>query len=214
MHRLILFDMDGTIFEHTNFWLELHKRLGTETEGRKATEEWLHADYDRLIDIVIHRLWKGKPAQPFLDLIAETRYLPGVEATIRALKARGYAIAMITSGPEQLLARAMEELGIEHGVANRLDIADGLITGESRNADGSTMWPVTADGKIAAAERLCADLGFRMEDAVAVGDGRNDLPLFEAVGMSIAFNAHDGELKRAATHIVEGNDLSRILGFL
>ncbi len=214
MGRLILFDMDGTLFEHKNIWLELHKRLGTWEAGEKATQEWLYKDYERLVDIVIHALWKGKPAQPFLDLVAETRYVPGAEATVRALKARGHEIALISSGPTHLLQRAMDELGIEHGIANRLDIEDGIITGKSRNDDGSTMWPVQADRKVPAAERLCEELGFRLEECVAIGDERNDLPLFESVGMSIAFNAHDAELKKAATRIVEGNDLRMILEFL
>ena len=34
MPTLICFDMDGVIFEHRNFWLELHKVFGTLEEGR------------------------------------------------------------------------------------------------------------------------------------------------------------------------------------
>ncbi len=212
--RLVLFDMDGTLFEHENFWRELHKALGTWEEGKKATEEWLHKDYDTLVDIVIHNLWKGKPAKPFLDLVANVKYLPGAKETVGALRRRGYELAVITSGPDALLARAKIELGIVHGVGNTLEVKDGVITGQSRHDDGNTMWPVAADNKVPIAERLCEETGCAMKDAIAIGDGRNDVKLFKAVGTSIAFNDAPPELVEIATHRVEGNDLRAILKLL
>jgi len=50
MGKLIVFDMDGIIFEHINFWLELHKAYGTHEEGAKLTKNWLRRlleDYGR-----------------------------------------------------------------------------------------------------------------------------------------------------------------------
>ncbi len=214
MHKLVIFDMDGVIFEHRNLWLELHKKLGTYEEGKAATDEWLYKDYDTLVDIVIHKLWKGKSAGPFNDLVANVKYVTGAEATVKALQARGYEVALITSGPSQLMQRAMDELDIEHGTANHLEIKNGVITGRSRDDDGNSMWPIQADNKVPIAEALCKELGFTMDDVVAVGDELNDLPLFTAAGMSIAFNAENEELKAAATHHVEGNDLRMILEYL
>ncbi len=213
MPRLVILDMDGTVFRHKNLWLELHRRLGTFEEGRKATEEWLHRDYAKLVDVVIHGLWKGKPAQPFLDLIEEAEYLPGAEEAVRAMHAKGYVVALVSSGSDLLVERAKRELGIAHGVGNRLDIADGIITGRSRDATGATLWPVR-DDKVPAAERLCRECGCRMADAVAIGDGKNDRSLFRTVGTSIAFNDAPEELKAAATHVVDGKDLRGILRFL
>lgn len=212
MHKLVIFDMDGTIFAHKNFWLELHKRLGTWNEGKQATEEWLHKDFGKLIDIVIHNLWKGKPAQPYLDLVAEAEYLPGVKEAVKDLRARGYTIAIITSGPSLLMERAKKELGIDLGVASVLEVKDGAITGRSRHDDGSPMFLEEENDKAHDAELLCRKLGITLKDAVAVGDGRNDIPLFKAVGMSIAFNTKNDDVRKAATHHVEGNDLRKILG--
>jgi len=213
MARLIILDMDGTVFHHKNLWLELHKRLGTLDEGEKATREWLYKDYDKLVDIVIHHLWKGKPAQPYLDLVAEAEYLPGAKEAVAALKQKGYAIALISSGSDLLVKRAMDELGIAYGAGNHLDIADDIITGRSQHADGTTMWLVRDDKRLVA-ERFCAEAGCTLADAVAVGDERNDLALFTAVGTSIAFNDAPDELKEAATHVVEGDDLRMILKYL
>ena len=208
---LIIFDMDGTLIEHRNTWLELHRRLGTEKEGMRATEEWLTKDYDKLVDIVIHNMWKGKLAQPFLDLIDEARLMTGAKETIDELKRRGFEVALITTAPKLLMERVMQDLGIEHGVANHLEIKDGKITGRSRHDDGTTMFPVRDNDKVPSAEKLCQELGSTMEDVVAVGDGPSDRTLFDAAGTSIAFNAHQTIL---ADHNVEGTDLRKILDYL
>lgn len=202
MRSLLIFDMDGTIFEPKN-WLELHRKMGTWDARKKATDEWLYKKYDTLVDIVIHNLWKGKPAQPFLNLVNEMKYLPCVESTIKALKARGYEIALITSDPSQLMERAMEELGIKYGVANHLEIREGTITGRLRHDDGTSMWPVQSDNKVPIAQELARSLGFSIEEVIAVGDEKNDVPLFKAVGLSIVFNDAPEELRAVATHVLQ-----------
>ena len=79
MPKLICFDMDGVIFEHKNFWLELHKALGTLEEGKKLTEKHLHTNYAKLVEEVVHKLWKRKDAAPYYHLIKSISYLPGVK---------------------------------------------------------------------------------------------------------------------------------------
>jgi len=44
MFKMIIFDLDGVIFKPVNFWMELHKELGTFEEGKKLTEKYLHSD--------------------------------------------------------------------------------------------------------------------------------------------------------------------------
>lgn len=214
MHGLVIFDMDGTLFESKNLWLDLHKELGTLDEGKRATEKLFYNDYEQLIDVVIHNLWKGKPAQPFLDLIASAEYLPGVEEGMKELKRKGYLLAIISSGPDLLVERAKRELGIEYGFGNHLELKEGLISGRSRYDDGKTMFPVGGKKKVPIAEELCAELGYTMKEVTAVGDGQSDIELFRRAGRSIAFNNPHKELKRIATHVVEGNDLRRILEYL
>ena len=40
MIKLAAFDMDGVLFEHFNFWYELHKRFGTYKKGKELTEKY------------------------------------------------------------------------------------------------------------------------------------------------------------------------------
>lgn len=214
MKQLVILDMDGTLFEHKDVWLELHKVYGTRKEGWKATKKWLYTDYAKLVDIVVHNLWKGKPAQPYFDLMAADKYLPGVKETIKELHQRGYTVAIITSGPDLLLERAKRELGIDLGFANTLEIKNGVVTGRSRHDDGSSLWPVGADNKVPLAEQLCRKLRISLNDVVVIGDEQNDLPLFKVAGISIAFNTKNEALIVAATHHVKGHDLRAILPLL
>ena len=105
--------MDGVIFEHKNFWLELHKALGTLEEGTTLTDKYLHSNYAKLVEEVVHKLWKGKDATPYFKLIQSINYLPGVKEVFQEIKNRNYLTAIISSGPIDLARRAQHDLGVD-----------------------------------------------------------------------------------------------------
>ncbi|MBN2566711.1 HAD family phosphatase [Candidatus Woesearchaeota archaeon] len=206
MARLICFDMDGVIFRPTNVWMEAHRAFGTYEEGRELTAKYVHADYARLVEEVVGRLWKGRDAAPFLSLIGSIPYLPGVEETFAELKGRGYTTAIISGSSLLLARRAQEDLSIDFIYANELVIEDGIVTGAFR-------WPVAGDPekKLAVLKGLVAELGTTLADTVYVGDDAIDIAVFREVGTSVAFNSHSKDLKRLATHVVESDDLRKVL---
>ncbi len=206
MPALICFDLDGVIFEAKNFWLELHKALGTLEEGLKLTAHYLHTDYPQLVKEVVGRLWKGKDAAPYYQLISSIHYLPGVHETFAVLTSQGVQTAIISSASIDLARRAQQELGIDFCYANKLIIKDGKITGEFH-------WPVGAGGgkKAEIIRELSSLCGIPLQDIAYVGDSLADKEAFQVVGTSIAFNCTSAELKKHATHVVKGNDLRKIL---
>ena len=72
MIKLIIFDMDGVIFQPHNFWLELHRVFGTLEEGKRLTKKYLHTDYQQLVHEVVVKLWRGKDAAPYYNLVNST----------------------------------------------------------------------------------------------------------------------------------------------
>ncbi len=208
MRKLIIFDMDGVLFEHKNFWLELHKALGTLEEGTKLTHKYLHQDYAKLVNEVVFKLWKGKNSAPYHQLIKSINYLPGVAEVFREIKQKDYLTAIVSSGPLDLARRAQHDLGIDFVYANELVIEDNKISGEF-------IWPVGGkDKKVQIVKHLGQDLGIDLKDVTFVGDSEIDMEAFKVVGKSIAFNSHSKKLNKTATHLVKDHDLRKILPFI
>lgn len=203
-YKLICFDMDGVLFEHRNVWLELHKRLGTFEEGEALTDKYLKNDYSKLVDEVVGRLWKGKPAQPYLDIINEMRYLKGVPETMNVLKANGYKISIISSGSLHAAMRAQTELGVDYISANELVIKDDVIIGDFK-------WPVAYDRKAVVLKQLAEDHNLHLSETIVVGDSPNDIKMMRLAGLGIAFCSESEELKKVANIVIDTPDLREIL---
>lgn len=208
-YKLICFDMDGVIFHDENFWLNLHKAFGTYEEGKAATEKYLHTDYNKLVEVVVKNLWKGKDAKPYYDLVNSIEYLPGVKKTFDYIKKKGYITAIISASSIDVARRVQKDYGVDHIYANELVIKDGKVSGEF-------LWPIGA-GKHEKAKiilNLCKDMKIDPKECIYIGDSDTDIEACEAVGMSIAFNSTSEKLKKTATHIVDSKNLSDVLKYI
>jgi phosphoserine phosphatase len=67
--------------------------------------------------------------------------------------------------------------------ANRLGVADGVLTGE-------VLEPIVdREGKAAALVEFAERVGVPLSRTVAIGDGANDLAMLAVAGLGVAFNA-------------------------
>jgi phosphoserine phosphatase len=80
-------------------------------------------------------------------------------------------------------------------VANHLEVVDGRLTGRLVGAVIDRAGKATVLRDIAAAE------GIPLEQAVAIGDGANDLDMLAAAGLGIAFNAKPVVREQADTAV-------------
>ena len=208
-YKLLCLDMDGVIFKDINFWLELHKVFDTSEEGKKLTERYLHTDYPKLVEEVVGRLWKGKNATPYFELVNSIEYLPGVKELFDYVKNQDLITAIISASSIDVARRIQKDYGIDHLFANELVIRDGMVAGEF-------VWPIGAgkEKKAQIIRHLCEDLGISPQEVIYVGDSNTDIEAFKTVGLSIAFNSDSQELKSVATHVVESNNLADVLPYL
>jgi len=208
-YKLICFDMDGVIFRDVNFWLELHKVFGTLEQGKILTQKYLHTNYDKLVEEVVVKLWKGKNAKPYYNLVNQLEYLPGVKRVFKEIKKKGILTAIISASSIDVARRAQKDLGIDHIYANELVIKNGKVSGEF-------IWPIGAgmEKKANIIEHLSDDLGIGLENIAYIGDSDTDIEAFKIVGKSIAFNSASDNLKKVADVVVEGNDLKNILPYI
>lgn len=208
-YKLICFDMDGVILKDKNFWIELHKKFGTIEQGIELTEKYLKTDYERLIEEVVVKLWKGKDTKPYYKLVDEMEYLPGVKEVFDYIKNKDFITAIISASSIDVVRRVQKDFGVDHIFANELVIEDGKVTGDF-------IWPI-GNGKEKKAQiikHLCEDLGISTKEVIYVGDSDTDIEAFKEAGLSIAFNSKTDELKKIATHIVESDNLADILPYL
>lgn len=208
-YKLIGFDLDGVIFQDVNFWMELHKAFGTLEQGKRLTEKYLHSNYDKLVEEVVVKLWKGKDVKPYFDLVSSLKYLPGVRPTFRHIKNQGLITAIISASSIEAARRVDKDFGIDHIFANELVIRNGKIAGEF-------VWPIGAgkEKKAKIITDLCDNLEIPPKECIYVGDSDTDIEAFKLVGLSIAFNSKSEELKKVATHIVDSKNLSDIVKYL
>jgi phosphoserine phosphatase len=201
--------MDGVIFNATNFWLELHKKLGTYEKGLDLTKKYVHTDYARLVEEVVSKLWKNKSAIEYFELVKKAEYITGVQETFTELKKRNIQTALITSGASHLALRAQSDLGIDFVYANELVIKNNIITGEFK-------WPVGfgLKEKPVIVTNLVKKLGYLLKDTVYIGDNDNDIEVCKIVGLSIAFNSMHAHLKEVCNISIEKKDLRQILRYL
>lgn len=201
--------MDGVIFKDINFWMELHKKFGTLEQGIKLTEKYLYTDYNRLVEEVVVKLWKGKDAKPYYDLVNSIEYLPGVKEIFNHLKTRGYIAAIISASSIDVARRVQKDYGIDHIFANELIIRDGKVAGEF-------IWPIGAgkEKKAQIIRDLCSSMDISPKDVIYVGDSDADIEAFKEVGISIAFNSSSEELKKVSKFVVDTHNLADVIQYI
>ena len=207
--KLICFDLDGVIFKEPNFWIELHKKFGTFEKGKKLTEEHLHNDYGKLVEEVVVKLWKGRDAGPYYELVDSVEYNKGVKEVFEYVKKKGLITAIISSSSIDAVKRVKKDFQVDYIFANKLVIKDGKVSGEF-------VWPIGAgkENKARIIRELCNKLGIKTDECIYIGDNKVDIEAFKEVGLSIAFNSDSDELKKAATFVVESRNLSDVLKYI
>jgi phosphoserine phosphatase len=133
------------------------------------------------------------------------RLSPGAERMLAGFKAAGAKTALLSGGFTFFTDRLKARLGLDYAVANTLEVADGRLTGRIEGAI------VDAGVKAATLRRLKRELSTAQRSlAVAIGDGANDLPMFAAADVSVAYRAKP-VVRAKATHALDHCGLDGVL---
>ena len=108
---------------------------------------------------------------------------PGAEAMLARLKELGIRTLLVSGGFTFFTERLKERLGLDYTLSNTLDIQDGKLTGTVNGAI------VDAQAKAARLKEVRELLGLAKDQAIAIGDGANDLAMMAEAGVSIAYHA-------------------------
>jgi phosphoserine phosphatase len=211
--RLIAFDMDSTLI-NIECVDEIADAAGRKAEVSAITEAAMRgeiADYKESLRQRV-ALLAGVPVAALDEVFSQRLQLnPGAEALVRACQAAGLKTLLVSGGFTFFTDRIGDRLRLDFARSNVLEVADGHLTG--RMVDQP--WGDICDGdeKRRMLLATCAELGIEPSQAIAMGDGANDLPMMAVAGLSVAYHAKPRVREQAMVAIDEGG-LDRLLELL
>ena len=202
--RLAAFDMDSTLID-IECVDEIAAAAGLKAEVAAITEATMRGEIADFKESLRRRvaLLAGVPEQALHEIWEHVLKLnPGVETFLAALREAGVKTLLVSGGFTFFSDRVAERLRMDYSRANVLEIADGVLTGRLLPQP----WGDIVDGleKQNTLLKVCADLGISPAQAIAVGDGSNDLPMMSVAGLSIASHAKPAVRAKAMLSIEAG----------
>lgn len=150
-------------------------------------------------------LLKGLP-ETVVDEVIKNRITltPGGTTLVATMKRHGAYTALVSGGFTAFTQRISGRIGFNENRANTLHVKDGILT-------GTVQEPILGkQAKVDALQEIAARLDLAPQDAIAVGDGANDLGMIQLAGSGVAIHAKPAVAAEADMRI-EHNDLSALL---
>jgi len=203
--RLLVADMDSTMIT-VECIDELADYAGIKPQVAEVTERAMRGELDfaAALDARV-ALLKGLDEAAIDRCLSErVTIMGGAKALVRTMRARGGYAILVSGGFTRFAEPVGAEIGFDRVIANRLEVADRMLTGAVGKpiVDSSTKETTLL---AALAER---DLPARA--ALAVGDGANDLAMIRRAGLGVAYRAKPIVAAAAGARIDHG-DLTALL---
>lgn len=205
---LFVTDMDSTLIS-IECIDEIADMAGVKPQVAAITEAAMRGEID-FRESLTRRVAQlaGLEASALERVYAERlRLNPGAERLVARLKQAGLTTVLVSGGFTFFTERLQARLGFDHSLANRLEIDAGRLTGR---VIGDI---VDATAKRDTLERLAAARGLSREATLAMGDGANDLAMFEAAGLSFAYRAKP-RVRETASYAIDHVGLDGVLPLL
>ena len=208
--KLIAFDMDSTLI-NIECVDEIADAAGRKAEVAAITEAAMRgeiSDYKESLRQRVALLAGVSEAHLAQVYRARLRLNPGAAELVLACKAAGLKVLLVSGGFTYFADRLRDRLALDFARSNRLEIVDGRLTGRVLPQS----WGDIVDGAMKRETVLstCSLIGCEPAQAIAMGDGANDLEMMGAVGLSVAYRAKPRVRDQARVAIDMGG-LDRLL---
>jgi len=201
--RVVAMDMDSTLIT-IECIDEIADMLGLKPQVASITERAMRGEIDFRASLAQRvALLEGLPLSALERVYTERlRLSPGAEQMLARFGAAGAKSLLVSGGFTFFTDRLKARLALDHTLSNVLEVADGKLTGRVAGAI------VDAEAKAQALRDQRAGLPAGI--SVAIGDGANDLPLFGAADVSIAYRAKP-VVRAQATHALDFSGLDGVV---
>jgi phosphoserine phosphatase len=205
--RLLLSDMDSTMIT-VECIDELADHLGIREPIAAVTRRAMNGEIDFVAALEERVALLAGLAEDVIAEVCATRVRasPGAATLVATMRARGARAVLVSGGFTPFTRHVRRLLGFDVDEANELEVAAGRLTGR-------LVPPIRdAASKVDALHRHARALGLTSGDALALGDGANDVPMLRAAGLGIAWRAHP-KVRAAVPVRIDHGDLITALWF-
>lgn len=202
--RLLLADMDSTIvscetLDELAAYAGLKDEISTITlrtmKGELPFEESLRQRVAKLA---------GLSVEVMTEVVRDLELTAGARTLVRTMRSRSAFTALVSGGFTFATEPIAELCGFHEQRANVLLHLDGRLTGLVQE-------PILGrQAKLDLLRELAARLEVDLQQACAVGDGANDLPMLQAAGLGVAFRGKP-KVREEARFTVDHGDLTTLL---
>ncbi|MFN3970399.1 MAG: phosphoserine phosphatase SerB [Gemmobacter sp.] len=203
--RLLLADMDSTMIRQECID-ELADEAGVGPQVAAITARAMNGEleFEGALRARV-ALLRGLP-EAVIDGVFAHRitFMPGGAALVATMRAHGARAALVSGGFTAFTERVAAALGFDEHRANVLHVADGVVA-------GTVAEPILGRAaKVQALEEITARMGITPAEAIAVGDGANDLGMLAQAGMGVALHAKPAVAAECDLRVMQG-DLTALL---
>lgn len=203
--RAALFvDVDGTLVPDLSSALFLAERMGHAAAVAEAEAAWDEGLVSaRHVEELDAAGWAGTSSAEVREWLVELPLVEGIPEVVDWCKTHDVVPVLATLAWRPVGEYLCEKFGFQECSGPTLEVRDGVFTGRALGS-------CDEHGKRDFAARVAGGHGLSLARCAAVGDSRSDLPLFDEVGLAVAFNGDRTARARAHT-AVDGPDLGAVL---
>jgi len=216
-YKLIAFDMDSTLI-NIECVDEIADAAGRKAEVAAITEAAMRGeilDYKASLRARV-ALLKGVTVQHMEEVYTQRLQLnPGAETLVKACKAAGLKVLLVSGGFTFFTDRIRARLGLDFARSNVLEVESAPTCGTLTGRMVDQAWGDICDGaeKRRTLLEVSTLMGIAPEQCIAMGDGANDLPMMGVAGLAVAYHAKPAVREKAHVAINSGG-LDRLLEIL
>jgi phosphoserine phosphatase len=182
--KLLIADMDSTMIEQECID-ELAAEVGLKDKVADITARAMNGELD--FEFALRErvgLLKGLSLDVVDDVIKNRiTLMSGGKTLVATMKKHGGYCALVSGGFTVFTGPISKEIGFDEHRSNLLLEEDGILT-------GSVGDPILGkQAKVDALNEISEKLGITPDDAIAVGDGANDLGMLQLAGSGVALHA-------------------------
>ena len=201
---LCVMDMDSTLIS-IECIDEIADMMQLKSQVSEITQRSMRGEIDFVVSLKQRvALLKGLPETALQRVIDERlKFSLGAHEWIAACRANNIKTVVASGGFTFFANYVKNTLGLDYAVSNTLEIIDGKLTGVVLGDI------VDEHRKAQELIKLRDQLGLKIDQTIAIGDGANDLKMMHAAGVGVAYHAKP-VVQQQATYAINFNGLEAV----